>query len=102
MKYFWQVTNGLTALYGGGVVALAAALMHLWAGLSPADFGRLLSAISILAFHTLALLIVGRQPGSAKLIKVVALLWHLGLWLFVWALAVCLDTVCRRAAITVV
>ena len=73
-------------MYGAAVVGLAAASMHLWAGLNPTDFGRLLSAISILAFHVPALLIIGHHPGRFRLIKVVVLLWHLGLWLFVWTL----------------
>ncbi|WP_213996982.1 DUF423 domain-containing protein [Arsukibacterium sp.] len=86
MKYFWPVINSLTALYGAAVVGLAAALMHVWNGLDSNDFGRLLSAISMLAFHTLALLIVGRQLPASKLLKLVVLLWHLGLWLFCWTL----------------
>ncbi|MAD76805.1 MAG: hypothetical protein CML20_18810 [Rheinheimera sp.] len=86
MKFFWSASNSFSALYGAAVVGLAAALMHLWAGLDSKEFGRLLSAISILAFHTLALMVIGRQPDSARLIKAVALFWHLGLWLFVWTL----------------
>lgn len=86
MKYFWPVSNSLTALYGAAVVGLAAALMHLWAGLDSVQFGRLLSAISILAFHALALLIIGRQSMAAKLLKLIVLIWHIGLWLFCWTL----------------
>ncbi|WP_372626098.1 hypothetical protein [Arsukibacterium sp.] len=86
MKFFWPVSNSLAALYGAAVVGLAAALMHLWVGLDTKGFGSLLSAISILAFHTLALMVIGRQPGSGRLLKAVALFWHLGLWLFVWTL----------------
>ncbi|WP_333608557.1 DUF423 domain-containing protein [Arsukibacterium sp.] len=86
MKYFWPVSNSLTALYEAAVVGLAAALMHKWAALDSDDFGRLLSAISILGFHTLALLVTGRQLASDKLIKCVVLFWHSGLWLFCWTL----------------
>lgn len=86
MKYFWPVSNSLTALYGAAVVGLAAALMHLWNGLDYNEFGRLLSAISMLAFHTLAILIIGRQLPGSKLLKLVVLLWHIGLWLFCWTL----------------
>lgn len=86
MKCFWPVSNSLTALYGAAVVGLAAALMHLWAGLDSNGFGRLLSAISILAFHTLALLVVGRQCSAAKLPKLVIVCWHVGILLFCWTL----------------
>lgn len=86
MKYFWPLSNSLSALYGGAVVGLAAALMHLWAGLDNTEFGRLLSAISILAFHTLALQVIGRQPTAARLLKLVVIMWHSGVWLFCWTL----------------
>ncbi|MDX1677887.1 DUF423 domain-containing protein [Arsukibacterium sp.] len=86
MKYFWPVSNSLAALYGAGVVGLAAALMHLWTGLDNSEFGRLLSAICILAFHALALLTIGRQLAVAVLPKLVVLCWHCGIWLFCWTL----------------
>jgi uncharacterized membrane protein YgdD (TMEM256/DUF423 family) len=86
MKFFWPLTNSLAALYGAAVVGLAAALMHLWAGLDSNGFARLLSAISVLAFHTLALLIVGSRWPAVKLLKLVTLCWHAGLWLFCWTL----------------
>jgi uncharacterized membrane protein YgdD (TMEM256/DUF423 family) len=86
MKYFWQISNSLTAIYGAAVVGLAAALMHLWAALEHKEFGRLISAISMLAFHALALLAIGRITSVAKLQKVVVLCWHIGLWLFCWTL----------------
>jgi uncharacterized membrane protein YgdD (TMEM256/DUF423 family) len=87
MKYFWQISNSVTALYGAAVVGLSAVLMHMWQGqLSAEALGRVLSALGIMAFHTLALLAVGQQFSEAKLTKLVAMIWHLGLWCFVWTL----------------
>ena len=34
----------------------------------------------------LALLALGRQHSEAKLTKLVAVIWHLGLWCFVWTI----------------
>jgi uncharacterized membrane protein YgdD (TMEM256/DUF423 family) len=87
MKYFWQINNSITALYGAAVVALAAVLMHIWHGQLSAGAGdRVLSALGIMAFHTLALLAVGQQYSEAKLTKLAAVIWHLGLWCFVWTI----------------
>ena len=87
MKYFWQLSNNAAAIYGAAVVGLSAILMHLWQGsLSAEAIARLLSALAMLAFHTLALLMLGQTQSAAKLTKLVALLWHLGLWCFVWTI----------------
>lgn len=87
MKYFWQISNSTAALYGAAVVGLSAVLMHIWQGsLSSEALARVISALTILAFHTLALLALGMQRSSAKLTQLVALLWHLGLWCFVWTI----------------
>lgn len=87
MKYFWQLNNSIAALYGAIVVVLAAVLMHVWnTSLTDEYTARVISAVAIMAFHTLSLLAVGQQFSPAKLTKLVAVLWHLGLWLFVWTL----------------
>lgn len=87
MRYFWQISQSLTALYGASVVALAAILMHLWQGqLSTEAALRVVSALAMLAFHTLALFALGIQGSSHKLARLVAVVWHLGLWCFVWTL----------------
>jgi uncharacterized membrane protein YgdD (TMEM256/DUF423 family) len=87
MKYFWQTNNSIAALYGAAVVGLAAVLMHSWQGnLTPEATARIISALAIMAFHALALLAVGQQYSEAKLTKLVAVLWHLGLWGFVWTI----------------
>ena len=87
MKYFWQLSNSVTALYGAAVVALSAVLMHLWHdSLSAQDLARVLSALTLLAFHCLALLALGQNHSQAKLTQLVAVLWHLGLWCFVWTI----------------
>lgn len=87
MKYFWQLSNCAAALYGGAVVGLSAVLMHLWQGqLSAEAISRAISALAMLAFHALALLAIGQQRTDAKLVKLVAVTWHLGLWFFVWTI----------------
>lgn len=87
MKYFWPLSNSLTALYGAAVVGLSALLMHLWQdSLSAEQLGRVLSALAILAFHTLALFVLGQQHSASKLKCLLALLWHLGVWCFVWTI----------------
>ena len=87
MKYFWPLSNSITALYGVAVVGLSAVLMHLWQdNLTAEQLGRVLSALAMLAFHTLALFILGQQHSVTKLNTLVALLWHLGLWCFVWTI----------------
>lgn len=87
MKYFWQSSNSVTALYGAAVVGLSALVMHLWQGqLTTEAFARVLSALGMLAFHCLALLTLGRQHSEARLTKLVAIVWHLGLWCFVWTI----------------
>jgi uncharacterized membrane protein YgdD (TMEM256/DUF423 family) len=87
MKYFWQLSNSVSALYGGAVVGLSAVLMHLWQGQLTAEaIARVISALAMLAFHALALLALGLQRTDVKLVKLVAVVWHLGLWFFVWTI----------------
>ena len=87
MKYFWQLSNSATALYGGAVVGLSAVLMHLWQGsLSTEALARVVSALAMLAFHALALMALGLKQSEARLTKLVAVVWHLGLWCFVWTI----------------
>lgn len=87
MKYFWQISNSIAALNGAAVVALSAVLMHVWQGsLTPEHSARVISALAIMAFHTLALLAIGQHCSEARLTKLVALLWHLGLYSFVWTI----------------
>ncbi|MCS4305696.1 uncharacterized membrane protein YgdD (TMEM256/DUF423 family) [Rheinheimera pacifica] len=87
MKYFWQLSNSVSGLYGGAVVGLSAVLMHLWQGQLTAEaIARVISALAMLAFHALALLALGLQRTDAKLVKLVAVVWHLGLWFFVWTI----------------
>ncbi len=85
MSVFWKFSNFLTGLYGATVVGMSAAIMHAWKhSLSEAALASLISAVAILAFHTLSLLVVNYQQSSARLLKLTALLWHLGLFCFVW------------------
>lgn len=87
MKYFWQLSNSIAALYGALVVILAAVLMHVWnTSLTPEYTARVVSAVAILAFHTLSLMAIGQHFSPAKLTKLAALLWHIGLWCFVWTI----------------
>lgn len=87
MKYFWQLSNSVSALYGGAVVGLSAVLMHLWQGQLTAEaIARVISALAMLGFHALALLALGLQRTDVKLVKLVAVVWHLGLWFFVWTI----------------
>lgn len=84
MLLLQKVNRSLAALYGAAVVGLAAAFMHLWlAQLSSIDTGRAIAAISLLAFHTLALL---QLAVSNRLTAFTALFWHLGIWLFCYTL----------------
>ena len=87
MKYFWQLSNSLTALYGAAVVGLSAVLMHLWQdNLSAEALVKVISALALLAFHALALLAVGLHKSHARLSRLLAIVWHLGLWCFVWTI----------------
>lgn len=84
MPLLVKLSNSLIAIYGAAAVALAAALMHLWqAQLNAEALGRIVAALSLLAFHTIALLAV---PGHARLYRVVTALWHLGIWFFCYTL----------------
>lgn len=84
MLLLQNASKSLAALYGAAVVGLAAALMHLWqADLSTEAAGRVLAAMSMLAFHALALL---QLPQAGRLFLLAAACWHLGIWLFCYTL----------------
>jgi uncharacterized membrane protein YgdD (TMEM256/DUF423 family) len=84
MQLLQKINSSLAALYGAAVVGLAAALMHLWqAELSSEDLGRVLAALSMLGFHTLALL---QLSVTGRLTALTALLWHVGIWFFCYTL----------------
>lgn len=85
MNYGWKLSNSITALYGASVVGLLALLMHAWQdSLSAEALARVISAVAVLAFHTLALLTLGLLSVPSKFNALVIALWHLGLWGFVW------------------
>ncbi len=88
-QVFLKLSLSLTALYGAIVVGMSAAISHVFlAQFSGKMLASLLSSTALLAFQTLALLALGlylktlASPG--KLLPVVAVGWHLGLWLFVY------------------
>lgn len=93
MQRFWQVSLSLTACYGAIVIGMAAAISHVFsASLTGKAFSGLLSSSAVLAFQTLALLILSQhqlklsvmQQATSRLLLVVAMAFHLGLWLFVY------------------
>ena len=58
MQFWLKLSTSLAALYGGAVVALSAALMHLWqSSLTELATGRVLAALAMLALHALGLLL---------------------------------------------
>ncbi len=86
---FLQLNLCLTALYGAIVVGMSAAISHVFlAQFDGKMLASLLSSTALLAFQTLALLALGlylktlASPG--KLLPLVVVGWHLGLWLFVY------------------
>jgi len=88
-QFFLQLSFCLTALYGAIVVGMSAAISHVFLGqFSGKNLASLLSSTSLLAFQTLALFALGlylktlNSPG--KLLPLVMVGWHLGLWLFVY------------------
>lgn len=100
MQNFWRLSLTLTALYGAVVVGMSAAISHVFLySLDGKALSSLLSSTAILAFQTLALLVLTltqlskaqtpQQGQSAaviflKLPALVAVGFHLGLWLFVY------------------
>ncbi|WP_306518522.1 hypothetical protein [Rheinheimera sp.] len=98
MQNFWRLNLTLTALYGAVVVGMSAAISHLFLySLDGKALSSLLSSTAILAFQTLALLALtfNQLPKNAapqgqmatvflKLPALVAVGFHLGLWLFVY------------------
>lgn len=84
-----KLNLSLSALYGAIVVGMSAAISHVFlAQFGGKELASLLSSTALLAFQTLALLALGlylktlASPG--KLLLLVAVCWHLGLWLFVY------------------
>lgn len=84
-----KLNLSLTAMYGSIVVGMSAAISHVFlAQFGGKELASLLSSTALLAFQTLALLALGlylktlANPG--KLMPVVMIGWHLGLWLFVY------------------
>jgi uncharacterized membrane protein YgdD (TMEM256/DUF423 family) len=99
MQNFWRLSLTLTALYGAVVVGMSAAISHLFLySLDGKALSSLLSSTAMLAFQTLALLVLTlsqlpkepREPAKQqatvflKLPALVAVGFHLGLWLFVY------------------
>ena len=99
MQNFWRLSLTLTALYGAVVVGMSAAISHLFLNsLDGKALSSLLSSTAVLAFQTLALLVLTlsqlpkepQEPAKhqarvfLKLPALVAVGFHLGLWLFVY------------------
>ncbi len=86
MQFWLKLSTSLAALYGGTVVALSAALMHLWhSSFTELATGRVLAALAMLTLHSLGLLLLNIWRPT-KLLLAVRLCWHLGVWLFCWTL----------------
>lgn len=82
-----KLSNSLAGLYGAALVALAAVTMHLGLKqLTAAELAVVVSALSMLAVHALAILLLGTKPSPGKLETTALLCWHLGTWLFVYTL----------------
>jgi uncharacterized membrane protein YgdD (TMEM256/DUF423 family) len=87
MKRWQQLSLSATGLYGALWVGLAAAAMHLWHGqLDSEAQSRLISAMAVLALHTLAILALSLHTPARRRHAAVLLCWHLGSWLFVYTL----------------
>lgn len=99
MQNFWRLSLTLTALYGAVVVGMSAAISHLFLySLDGKALSSLLSSTAVLAFQTLALLVLTlsqlpkepQEPAKhqatvfLKLPALVAVGLHLGLWFFVY------------------
>ena len=96
MQNFWRLSLTLTAFYGAVVVGMSAAISHLFLySLDGKALSSLLSSTAVLAFQTLALLALTfsqlpktqKEPQVAVFLKLPALVavgFHLGLWLFVY------------------
>jgi uncharacterized membrane protein YgdD (TMEM256/DUF423 family) len=96
MQNFWRLSLTLTALYGAVVVGMSAAISHVFLNsLDGKALGSLLSSTAVLAFQVLALLAltfsqlskVQKEQQAAVFLKlpaIVAVGFHLGLWLFVY------------------
>ncbi|MDP4527998.1 hypothetical protein Q3O59_02995 [Alkalimonas delamerensis] len=82
-----KLSNSLAGLYGAAVVALAAVTMHLGlTQLTSAELAVVVSALSMLALHSLAILLLGSKLQARWMEKTVLLCWHLGCWFFVYTL----------------
>ncbi|MCH8537556.1 MAG: hypothetical protein LAT66_07255 [Alkalimonas sp.] len=87
MKRWQQLSLSAAGLYGAFWVGLAAAAMHLWHGqLDHAAQRQLISAMAILALHTLAILALSLHGQGRRRDAAVLACWHLGSWLFVYTL----------------
>ena len=94
MDKFWRASLSLTALYGAVVIGMSAAISHYFQfRLVTEEFSRLLSSTGVLAFQTLALLVLSLlfvsqtshlSRWQQRLAILVATAFHLGLWLFVY------------------
>lgn len=96
MTLFWRASLSLTGFYGAITIGLAAAISHYFLQhLATAELAKLLAAAAVLAFQTLALLLMSlsgqaRDTGDgvgvwhARGFALVAAAFHLGLWLFVY------------------
>lgn len=94
MDKFWRASLSLTALYGAVVIGMSAAISHYFQfRLVTEEFSRLLSSTGVLAFQTLALLVLSLlfvsqtshlSRWQQRLAMLVATAFHLGLWLFVY------------------
>ncbi len=101
MANFAKISLSLTACYGAVVIGMMAAVSHYFsAHLDAKALSSLISSLALLAFQTLALLVLsayvevkcGPQqqttPAARWLLFIVLGAWHLGTWLFtytVWA-----------------
>lgn len=83
----YKISFSLAAVYGAAVVGLSAVTMHLGLQrLDAAELSVVISALSMLALHTVAILAVSARPAAGRLLAAVLLCWHLGSWLFVYTL----------------
>ena len=87
MRFWQQLSLSAAGIYGALWVGLAAAAMHLWHGeLDTESQSRLISAMAILALHTLAILALSLTTLLRRGHAAVLFCWHVGSWLFVYTL----------------
>ncbi len=88
-QFLLKLNQCLIGLYGAVVVGMSAAISHVFlAQMTDKQLASLLSSTALLAFQTLALLAFGLYlktlASLGKLLPLVVIGWHLGLWLFVY------------------